>query len=529
MSYTALYRKFRPAVFDEVKGQDAVVATLKNQILSDRIGHAYLFCGTRGTGKTSVAKLFAKAVNCENRSGADPCGVCQSCQAAAKGSASNIMEIDAASNNSVEDVRNIRDEVSYRPAEGRYKVYIIDEAHMLSNAAFNALLKTLEEPPEYVIFILATTEAAKLPVTIVSRCQRFDFRRIGIDTIAGRLQELLDKEGIEAEEAGVRYISRLADGSMRDALSLLERCVSGQPDERLTYDRVLAALGTMDSADYLEMFRAVRNRNVSDVIRQLEHFSLEGKSMASFASGFTWYLRNLLLCGGEDGIEEVLDVSKEELVSLRQAAEGVSEDELMRYIRILSELSVSLKDSESKRVDVEMTLIRLCRPAMDQDNGALLERIRELEKKVEEISSGTVIRAAQAAEPVPEKKTDPRPAFEKKAPPEALVRIRDQWAAIISGLDPSLQAMLRGSEPRYNAKEPDNTLYVKLHSSTGRNNLMLKNNLSLLTEAVEAAAGGKVRVVPVCDEETSSNPEISVIKSFEAAAGRFTETVEVED
>ena len=212
MSYTALYRKFRPQVFDEVKGQDAIVTTLKNQILSNRIGHAYLFCGTRGTGKTSVAKIFARAVNCENPKDGSPCGTCAVCRAVAEGRSLNVIEMDAASNNGVDTIRDIRDRVTYSPTEGKYAVYIIDEAHMLTDSASNALLKTLEEPPSYVIFILATTDVQKISDTILSRCQRYDFRRITIDTITDRLSELLQKEGITAEERAVRYVAKLADG-----------------------------------------------------------------------------------------------------------------------------------------------------------------------------------------------------------------------------------------------------------------------------------------------------------------------------
>ena len=215
MGYTALYRKFRPSEFKDVKGQDVIVRILRNQIKTGRIGHAYLFCGTRGTGKTTAAKIFAKAVNCEHPADGSPCGVCEMCQSISAGTSMNVIEVDAASNNGVDNIRRIREEVAYRPTEGKYKVYIIDEAHMISDSAFNALLKTLEEPPEYVIFILATTEARKIPVTILSRCQRFDFKRISIDTICGRLNELIAQEGLEVEEKAVRYIARAADGAMR--------------------------------------------------------------------------------------------------------------------------------------------------------------------------------------------------------------------------------------------------------------------------------------------------------------------------
>ena len=224
MSYTALYRKFRPDNFADVKGQDHIVTTLTNQINANRIGHAYLFCGTRGTGKTTVAKILAKAVNCEHPVNGSPCNECEMCKAIQAGTSMNVIEIDAASNNGVDNIREIREEVTYRPTEGKYKVYIIDEVHMLSTGAFNALLKTLEEPPSYVIFILATTEAHKIPVTILSRCQRYDFRRISQETILKRLEDLMEKEQVDAEEKALRYVAKKGDGSKRDSLSLLDQC-----------------------------------------------------------------------------------------------------------------------------------------------------------------------------------------------------------------------------------------------------------------------------------------------------------------
>lgn len=226
MSYTALYRKFRPTVFEDVRGQEHIVTTLKNQVITGRVGHAYLFIGTRGTGKTTVAKIMAKTVNCQNPKEGNPCGECPSCQAIATGNSMNVIEIDAASNNGVDSIREIIEEVTYPPVDAKYKVYIIDEVHMLSGGAFNALLKTLEEPPAYVIFILATTEVHKIPVTILSRCQRYDFRRISIDTIAERMRELVKIEEIPVEERALKYVAKAADGSMRDALSLLDQCIA---------------------------------------------------------------------------------------------------------------------------------------------------------------------------------------------------------------------------------------------------------------------------------------------------------------
>ena len=258
MSYVALYRKFRPQTFSEVKGQDHIVTTLQNQLKAGRIGHAYLFCGTRGTGKTTVAKILARAVNCENpREDGSPCNECASCSAILSGTSTNVIEIDAASNNGVDNIREIREEVAYRPTQGRYKVYIIDEAHMLSTGAWNALLKTLEEPPEYVIFMLATTEVNKFPITILSRCQRYNFHRITAGTIARRLQDLLQEEGVEAEEAAVRSIARAGDGSMRDALSLLDQCIAFYLGEKLTYGKVLDVLGTVDTDVFSGLLRKV--------------------------------------------------------------------------------------------------------------------------------------------------------------------------------------------------------------------------------------------------------------------------------
>ena len=295
MSYTALYRKFRPGEFDEVKGQDHISQTLQNQIKANRIGHAYLFCGTRGTGKTTVAKIFAKAVNCLNPVDGSPCGECEMCKAISAGTSMNVIEIDAASNNGVDNIREIREEVAYRPTEGKYKVYIIDEVHMLSIGAFNALLKTLEEPPEYVIFILATTEVHKIPITILSRCQRYDFKRITIDTIAARLSELMVKEGVEVEERAIRYIAKAADGSMRDALSLLDQCIAFYLGQKLTYDHVLEVLGAVDTEVFSKLLREIIHRDVVKVLGTLEELIMQGRELSQLATDFTWYMRNLLL------------------------------------------------------------------------------------------------------------------------------------------------------------------------------------------------------------------------------------------
>ena len=260
MSYMALSRKWRPDEFQEVKGQEHIVTTLRNQIKHDRIGHAYLFCGTRGTGKTTIAKLMAKGVNCENPVDGSPCNKCASCKAIVAGNSMNVIEIDAASNNGVDNIRQINGAVQYSPTQGRYLVYIIDEVHMLSKGAFNALLKTLEEPPEYVIFILATTEAHMIPATILSRCQRYDFRRISIEIITDRLAELLERENVRATREALAYVAKAADGSMRDALSILDQCIAFHLGEELTYDCVLETIGAVDIEIYIELMPCGRER-----------------------------------------------------------------------------------------------------------------------------------------------------------------------------------------------------------------------------------------------------------------------------
>lgn len=383
MSYTALYRKYRPSEFEDVKGQDHIVTTLKNQIKADRIGHAYLFCGTRGTGKTTVAKIFAKAVNCEHPVDGSPCGECETCRSIAAGTSMNVIEIDAASNNGVDNIREIREEVAYRPTEGRYKVYIIDEVHMLSIGAFNALLKTLEEPPEYVIFILATTEVHKIPITILSRCQHYDFKRISIETITDRMKELMDTEHVDVEDKALRYIAKAADGSMRDALSLLDQCIAFYMGQKLTYDNVLEVLGAVDTDVFSRLLRKVIGRDVAGVLDVVDDLVMQGRELTQLAADFTWYLRNLLLVKTSDNIEDVLDVSTENMAQLKEEAQMIEPDMLFRYIRIFSELSSQLKYATQKRVMLEVALIKLCTPAMENTQDSLLDRIRAVEEKVE--------------------------------------------------------------------------------------------------------------------------------------------------
>lgn len=457
MSYTALYRKFRPSEFKDVKGQDAVVKTLKNQIKTGRIGHAYLFCGTRGTGKTTVAKIFAKAVNCEHPKDGSPCEECKMCQSISAGTSMNVIEIDAASNNGVDNIREIREEVAYRPTEGRYKVYIIDEVHMLSIGAFNALLKTLEEPPEYVIFILATTEANKIPVTILSRCQRYDFKRIATEVICERLNELIEKEGIEADERAVQYIARAADGAMRDALSLLDQCAAFYIGERLTYDRVLEVLGAVDTDVFSRLLREVLGRNVKKVLAILDELVMQGRELGQLSSDFTWYLRNLLLLQSSEDMAEVLEVSTENLIQLKEEAKMIETEELIRYIRIFSELTGQLKYTAQKRILLEVAFIKLCRPQMETGTDALLARVRALEEEVEKgiavsVPERTVYRQP---EDMPGKKEEPQLP---KALSEDVKAVAKNFRAIAEGASIMLSQYLK--KARLSAGENDRLLIV---------------------------------------------------------------------
>ena len=391
MSYMALYRKWRPDTFEEVKGQDHVVTTLKNQIINNRIGHAFLFCGTRGTGKTSIAKLFAKAVNCEHPVNGSPCNECAACRAIADGSSMNVIEIDAASNNGVDNIRQIREEVQYSPSEGKYKVYIIDEVHMLTQGAFNALLKTLEEPPSYVIFILATTESHKIPITISSRCQKYEFRRISVETISDRLMELLGREQIAAEKKAIDYVAKAADGSMRDALSILDQCIAFNIGKELTYENVLDTIGAVDIDVFARLLDCVIQLDVVGAIDLVDEVVWQGRELSRFVSEFTWFLRNVLLVKVSPEADQKLDMSVENLERLRQLAAQLETDALIRYINIFSDTSANIKYAVQKRIVLELAVIKLCKPEMETDYSALLDRVRVLEQKLENGAAGSVV------------------------------------------------------------------------------------------------------------------------------------------
>lgn len=438
MSYTALYRKFRPATFADVKGQDHIVTTLRNQLKAGRIGHAYLFTGTRGTGKTTIAKIFARTVNCENPTEDGPCGECRICKAIAAGASMNVIEIDAASNNGVDNIREIVDEVSYSPAEGKYKVYIIDEVHMLSIGAFNALLKTLEEPPSYVIFILATTEVHKLPITILSRCQRYDFKRISIDTITERLKELTAAEAVQVEDRALRYIAKMADGSMRDALSLLDQCIAFHLGDELTYDMVLDVLGAVDTEVFSRLLRHVLDRDVNGCVQLLEEIVMQGRELTQFVTDFTWYLRNLMLVQTSDNLEDVIDMSSENLARLKEEASLLDVNRVVRYIRIFSDLSGQIKYAAQKRILVEIALIKLCKPQTEKNTDSILDRIRQIEEDLKNGSFTPIAAASSAPQTVPAKEIRVLP----EAVSEDIKKITGSWQGVVARADNPLKTYL---------------------------------------------------------------------------------------
>ena len=510
MAYQALYRKWRPSNFDEVRGQDHIVTTLKNQIEMNRIGHAYLFCGTRGTGKTSIAKIFAKAVNCEHPVNGSPCNECAMCRAVNEQRSMNVIEIDAASNNGVDNIREIREEVAYSPSEGKYKVYIIDEVHMLSIGAFNALLKTLEEPPSYVIFILATTEAHKIPITILSRCQRYDFRRISTGTIAGRLRELADAEGIDAEDAALAYVARMADGSMRDALSLLDQCNAFYIGQKLKYENVLDVLGAVDTSVFGSLLKSICSQDVSGVIHLIDEIVMQGRDLTQFVVDFTWYLRNLLMVQSSGDLTDLVEASAEQLEVMRQEASGIDASVLMRYIRIFSDLSGQVRYSTQKRVLVEVALIKLCHPAMERNLDAVLNRLAILEQKV---AKGVVVSSQSSGGGAAGGDIDGISGLqsgngvqvqpERKAVSEDLRMIIDRWKQVTGDLTPSMAVMLRGAVI---SEGLDNQLIIALADDMRYGYFAEESHRQALENALSERVGKlvKVNAVPLNKTENAS-------------------------
>lgn len=378
MGYTALYREWRPQNFYDIVGQEHITTTVKNQILNDRIAHAYLFCGTRGTGKTTTAKVFAKALNCLDLHDGEPCNKCEMCKKIDEGLAIDVTELDAASNNGIDKIRDIIDDVKYPPQEGRYKVYIMDEVHMLSTGAVNAFLKTLEEPPKNVIFILATTDPQKLPITILSRCQRFDFKRINNNEIIGRLRKIVDDQNAIADDKSLSLIARVSDGAMRDALSILDQAIS-MGNGAVEYDILINMLGLVTNDHLFALTNAVNQRNVEKSIGIIDEVVYAGKDIYLFIKDLISHYRNILMAKVTNNPEDVLDMSEENITLIKEQGSKLRAEEVMRYIRILQEAEGNAKISKQARLYLELAIIKMCKIEYDTSNEVILSRLNKLE------------------------------------------------------------------------------------------------------------------------------------------------------
>ncbi|WP_203364679.1 DNA polymerase III subunit gamma/tau [Bacillus sp. REN10] len=503
MGYQALYRVWRPQNFIDVVGQEHVTKTLQNALLQQKISHAYLFSGPRGTGKTSAAKILAKAVNCEQALATEPCNQCAACRGITDGSIQDVIEIDAASNNGVDEIRDIRDKVKYAPSAARYKVYIIDEVHMLSIGAFNALLKTLEEPPKHVIFILATTEPHKIPLTIISRCQRFDFKRITSQAIVGRMELIMRESGLEYEEKVLPIIARAAEGGMRDALSLLDQAVSYSGD-RLTEEDALTVTGAVGQEMLNHLAQAIYEKNAPEALAALEKLLMQGKDSSRLAEDFVLYFRDMLLYKTAPGLEESLErvLLDDQFVSLSQKIEL---DQIYEYIHVLNQTQQDMKFSNHARIYLEVALVKMCQAEASMkatgipETNTLLERIAALERELKQLRSQPMQSAHQAEAQSPAKRAN-RSSKAFKAPVAKIEKvlagatkqdiqlIKSRWGDMLNYLHQrqmrSQAALLNDAEPV--AASPDAFVLkfkYEIHCQMAtENNMFIESISSILQE-----------------------------------------------
>lgn len=464
MDYQALYRMYRPQSFDDVVGQTHVTKTLRNAISKGKQSHAYIFSGPRGTGKTSIAKVFAKAINCLNSDDGEPCNECAICKGITQGTNSDVIEIDAASNNGVDEIRNIRDKVKYAPSESKYKVYIIDEVHMLTTGAFNALLKTLEEPPSHAIFILATTEPHKIPPTIISRAQRFDFKAISMDQIVDRLKFVAESQSLEYDNAALEFIAKTSEGGMRDALSIMDQAIAFG-DERLTLQDALNVTGSVDEAALNDLFKDVVEGNVKEAFGRYHHFISEGKEVNRLINDMIYFVRDTIMIKTSNE-----SIEYDALVSFEL-------DTLYRMIDIINDTLVSIRFSVNQNVHFEVLLVKLAEMikaqpqtvqnmattavAIEPDNDVLLQRMEQLENELKTLKAQGVSNSGQTQQPKKPTRTVQRSknAFSMqqiakvldKANKEDIKLLKDHWQEVIdhakSNDKKSLVSLLQNSEP----------------------------------------------------------------------------------
>ena len=417
--YQVLYRKYRPKVFSDVYGQDHVTSTLKNEIKNGRVSHAYLFTGSRGTGKTTCAKILAKAVNCEHNVDGEPCNECEVCKGLDNGSIYDVVEIDAASNNGVDNIRELRDETNYAPSRGKYRVYIIDEVHMLSTGAFNALLKTLEEPPAHVIFILATTEVHKLPATILSRCQRFDFKRIQPETMAVRLKEVAGLEGLSLDDDAAVLIARIADGALRDGLSILDQC-AGRSKE-INSDLVSEVAGLAGREAMYKLSDCIANSDSNTAMSIISDLYQNSFDMERLCVEMINHFRNFLVAKTVRKSRELIICTDDEYNTILEASKGFTVESIVFALDLFQNTLVTIKGGASARIEVEMAFIKLCEPKMDESIASLLDRVSKLENA---IKSGVKVQPTQTAVPAPKEeyvpKEEPKPQPKAEPTPEPI-------------------------------------------------------------------------------------------------------------
>lgn len=475
--YQALYRVWRPKSFGDMVGQESIRKTLRNQVKSGRIAHAYLFCGSRGTGKTSAAKIMARAINCLTPLDGDPCGECESCRMLLTDSSFDVYEMDAASNSRVEEIRELLEKVDYPPQFGKYKVYIIDEVHMLSNAAFNALLKTLEEPPAYMVFILATTEPQKLPSTILSRCQRFDFGRLTEEQIVSRLREAVEKDHIDVEEEALFHIAQAAEGGMRDAWSIMDMCLG--TGEKVTADAVRAALGAADKTMLFDVADAISASDGAQALRLMDTLMREGRDVQVFLKDLSAHLRRLMVCKLCGADQELLSSTRDGAEKLRLQSEKFTSEKLLRVLNLVMKAEADTRWAASARSVLEVCMLKACEKADTADIAALLERLGDLEARLARIESGQVkVKVASAApaekqEAAPEKRKPQAPKSGAAAWNAALNILKKDAPAIFGPL--SMGAFDGCDEGLYRIVYPkDQFLFVNMLNAPERRELVEK-------------------------------------------------------
>ncbi len=505
--HQALYRKWRPQSFSDVCGQDHITAILRYEVENGKTSHAYLFCGSRGTGKTTCAKILAKAVNCLHPKNGNPCGECAACKNADAGSCIDIVEMDAASNNGVDDIRQIRDEVEYLPAELKFKVYIIDEVHMLSASAFNALLKTLEEPPAHVMFILATTELQKIPATILSRCQRFDFRRIASDVIAARLSQIAEAEGIALEHEAAFMLAHLAQGGMRDAISLLELC-SGE-NKPVTAEVVEEIAGTGGRDVTIKLLNAVCDKDYDTIFSEIGKIFMSSRDLIVFWQDLIAFYRDMLVVKTTKGAREYLDLSEKQFGELIEIAGRFAVETLIYHAKLLDEALQSMRaSSASKRLIAEMTLVRMCDERFSVTNEALASRLTRLEDKLKSGAFRTndaVRMASPQAEATPVEKASPAqtqiPKESESAPTAESVkkeyRQLPYWADLVqkcSERDQMLGSLLRESSKGFTVNT-DSFLHIRTGNKMALT--IITNMFPMLLEVLNAFEDGRLDAASV--------------------------------